>query len=161
MSWVSLRPQSKSKYQRDSGEYFVGGCSIEFRPVRWIWYTKRSPDGYVFGKLSLSGIIHSLFHCLQINVVTQTINHYQIKKADQYSELMKREMVEAKTNEISNGESSKNSVTATQFKISSTYYSNNLLPFTLHHKHETTITQHMIIKINENILLKTAVRLSA
>ena len=27
-SWVSLKPQSKSKYQRNSGGYFVGGCSI-------------------------------------------------------------------------------------------------------------------------------------
>ena len=40
--------QSKSKYQRNLGGYFVRKCSIEFRPICWIWYSKRLPDGYVF-----------------------------------------------------------------------------------------------------------------
>ena len=40
-SWITLKLQSKFKYQRNSDGYFVGVRYIEFRP-------KRSWDGYMF-----------------------------------------------------------------------------------------------------------------
>ena len=45
-SWISLKPQSKSKYERDSGGYFVGDVPLYFDRSAG-FDTKRSPDGYV------------------------------------------------------------------------------------------------------------------